>query len=599
MKAENNGKQGMRHMVGIGVSPGIAIGPVYLLEKKDLKVRRYALVAGEAKDEVRRFRRAVAASASQLRKLKRKLAREVGQQHAYIIDAHLLMLKDRMLINEVADRIRKEGVNAEWALKKAVDRFGGILSNLKDDYLSEKAFDMEDIGNRVLRNLAGESSEGIAGVPSGVIIVARDLSPSETAQMDRERVLGFATDVGGKTSHSAIMARSLEIPATVGLELVTLEAETGDSMILDGTTGQIFINPDDETVAKYRELRERYLRYEVELLKLKDLTAETLDGYRLNLEANIELQDEVPSVLDHGAEGIGLYRTEFIYLNRDDMPGEEEHFLIYRRLAEAMNPRPATIRTFDLGGDKFLSQVPMSKELNPALGLRAIRFCLRESVIFKTQLAGILRASAYGNLKIMFPLISELSELQLAREMLEEVKVELDARGEPYDARLQVGAMIETPAAAIIADILAEEADFFSIGTNDLIQYALAIDRVNEHVAYLYRPFHPAVLRIVRSVIKAAHDRGIPVSMCGEMAGEPMYTLILMGFGIDCLSMNALALPRVKKIIRASRLEDAQEMAGAIESFRSAYDVEEFVKREMRERFPDDITEDGRQVCLI
>jgi phosphotransferase system enzyme I (PtsI) len=599
MKTESNGKEGMRHLVGIGVSPGIAIGPVYRLEKKEFEVRRYALVAGGVKDEVRRFRRAVAASASQLRKLKRKLAREVGQQHAYIIDAHLLMLKDRMLINEVVDRIRKEGVNAEWALKKAVDRFGGILSGLKDDYLSEKAFDMEDIGNRVQRNLAGESSEGITGVPAGVIIVARDLSPSETAQMDRERVLGFATDVGGKTSHSAIMARSLEIPATVGLELVTQEAETGDAMILDGTTGQIFINPDDETVATYRELQERYLRYEIELLKLKDLTAETLDGYRLNLEANIELQEEVPSVLEHGAEGIGLYRTEFIYLNRDDMPGEEEHFLIYRRLAEAMNPRPATIRTFDLGGDKFLSHVPMSKELNPALGLRAIRFCLRESVIFKTQLAGILRASAYGNLKIMFPLISELSELQLAREMLEEVKVELDARGEPYDARLQVGAMIETPAAAIIADILAEEADFFSIGTNDLIQYALAIDRVNEHVAYLYRPFHPAILRIVRSVINAAHNRGIPVSMCGEMAGEPMYTLILMGLGIDCLSMNALALPRVKKIIRASRLEDAQEMVRAVESFRSAYDVEEFVKREMRERFPDDITEDGRQVCLI
>jgi phosphotransferase system enzyme I (PtsI) len=370
-------------------------------------------------------------------------------------------------------------------------------------------------------------------------------------------------------------------------------------MIIDGTSGQVFVNPDEATVATYRELQQRYQRYEMELLKLKELPAETLDGYRISLEANIELQGEVPSVLEHGAEGIGLYRTEFIYLNREDMPSEEEHFLIYRRLAEAINPRPATIRTFDLGGDKFLSHVPMSKEINPALGLRAIRFCLREATIFKAQLAGILRASAYGHLRIMFPLISELSEIRQAREMVEEVKEELDRRGLPYDRKIQVGAMIETPAAAMIADILAEEVDFFSIGTNDLIQYALAIDRVNEHVAYLYRPFHPAILRIVGTVIEAAHRRGIPVAMCGEMAGEPMYTLILMGLGIDNLSMNALALPRVKKIIRASRLEEAYAMAKAVESFRTAYEVEEFVKREMRERFPDDITEEGRQVCLI
>ena len=319
----------------------------------------------------------------------------------------------------------------------------------------------------------------------------------------------------------------------------------------------------------------------------------------MNLEANIERQEEVTSVLEHGAEGVGLYRTEFIYMNRDDMPTEDEHFLIYRRLAEAINPRPATIRTFDLGGDKFLSQVPMSQEMNPALGLRAIRFCLREVAIFKTQLAGILRASAFGKLRVMFPLISELTELQQAREILEEVKTDLDRRGVAYDGNIPVGAMIETPAAGVIADILAAEADFFSIGTNDLIQYALAIDRVNEHVAYLYRPFHPAVLRLIRTVVRAAHDRGIPVAMCGEMAGEPIYTLLLMGMGIDNLSMNPLALPRVKKIIRSSRLEEARQMARDVESFGTAWEVEEFVKGEMRKRFPDDITEEGRQVCLI
>jgi phosphotransferase system enzyme I (PtsI) len=307
----------------------------------------------------------------------------------------------------------------------------------------------------------------------------------------------------------------------------------------------------------------------------------------------------VTSVLQHGAEGVGLYRTEFIYMNRDDMPTEDEHFLIYRRLAEAINPRPATIRTFDLGGDKFLSHVSMSQEMNPALGLRAIRFCLREVTIFKTQLAGILRASAFGKLKVMFPLISELTELQQAREILEEVKADLDGRGVDYDRKIQVGAMIETPAASVIADILATEVDFFSIGTNDLIQYALAIDRVNEHVAYLYRPFHPAVLRLIRFVVKAANDRGIPVAMCGEMAGEPIYTLLLMGMGIDHFSMNSLALPRVKKIIRSSRLEEARQLARNVESFGTAWEVEEFVKGEMRKRFPDDITEEGRQVCLL
>jgi len=599
MKNENGARGGQIGLIGIGVSPGIAIGPVFCLEKRDFKVRRYVVPATETKEEIRRFRRAVAASASQLRRLNRKLARKMGKDHTYILDAHLMLLRDRMLIDEVVGMIRREQANSEWALQRAIDSFKSAFSKLEDPYLRERASDVEDIGSRILRNLLGEGEERVSGVPPGVIVVARDLSPTDTAQMVRQQVLGFATDVGGKTSHTAIMARSLEIPATVGLETVTRVAETGDAMILDGTTGEVFLNPVEETVAKYRELRRRYQRYEVELLKLKDLPAETLDGYRVNLEANMELQEEVPSVLEHGAEGIGLYRTEFIYLNRADMPTEEEHFLICRRLAEAINPRPATIRTFDLGGDKFLSQVSMAKEMNPALGLRAIRFCLRESGIFKTQLAGILRASSYGRLRIMFPLISELTELRQAKEMLEEVKADLDRRGIPYDRKIQVGAMIETPSAALVADHLSDEVDFLSIGTNDLIQYALAIDRVNEHVAYLYRPFHPAVLRLIRNIVDVAHDRGIPVSMCGEMAGEPMYTLLLLGLGIDSLSMNALALPRVKKIVRASRLEDARQMARAIESFRTAYDIEEFVKKKMREKFPDDITEDGRQVCLI
>jgi len=586
-------------LVGIGVSPGIAIGPAFVLQKREVETPRYEISPGAVAGELRRFRRAVSTSVRQLQQLQRKLSREFGQQHVYILEAHLLMLRDRMLHDEVAGIIRAERVNAEAALDQVVRRLGGAFAALDDAYLREKARDMEDIGRRLLENLLGNGEEHVAGIPEGVVVIARDLAPSDTAAMRKEAVRGFATDMGGKTSHTAIVARSLEIPAVVGLEDVTARAHDGDAVILDGNTGQVYINPDEETVRRYEELRRRYERYDIELVKLRALPGETADGYRVGLEANIELPEEVPSVLEHGAEGIGLYRTEFLYLNRSDTPTEEEHYGVYRRLVERVRPRPATIRTFDLGGDKFLSQVAVAKEMNPALGLRAIRLSLRELPVFRTQLAGILRASAHGPLRVMFPMVAELSELQQAREVFEDTKRELDRRGVPYDARIPVGVMIETPSAGLIADILAREADFFSIGTNDLIQYALAIDRVNEHVAYLYRPLHPAVLRIVRDTARAAHAAGIPVAMCGEMAGEPVYTQILVGLGIDSLSMNAVSIPRVKKILRATRLDDARRLAGGLDGLRTAFEVEEYVKAEMRRRFPGDITDEGRQVCII
>jgi phosphotransferase system enzyme I (PtsI) len=592
-------KRPQASLVGIGVSPGIAIGPAFVLEKTDYTAHRWEIPPREVPREIRRFRAAVSASAAQLRSFRRRLARDLGPQHVYILDAHLLMLRDRLFTEGVAVLVREERVNAEWALQQVIARFRDAFAGIDDAYLREKAGDMEDIGQRVLRNLAGAAHERVSEIPDGVIVLARDLSPSDTAQMRRERVLGFAIDMGGKTSHTAIVARSLEIPAVVGLEDVTARVANGDPLIIDGNTGQVYLHPDEGTFACYEVLRRRYLRYDIELHKLRELPAETLDGYRLGLEANIELPEEIPSVLEHGAAGIGLYRTEFLYLNRTDMPTEEEHYRIYRHLLEEISPRPATIRTFDLGGDKFLSQVPLAKEMNPALGLRAIRFCLREVTAFKTQLAGILRASAHGKLRVMFPMIAEVTELRQAREILEEVAAELARRGEPFDPELEVGVMIETPSAAVIADVLARESDFFSIGTNDLIQYALAIDRVNEHVAYLYRPLHPAVLRLVREVVRAAHTSGIPVAMCGEMAGEPIHTQLLIGLGLDALSMNAVSLPRVKKIVRATRLADARALAAAAGQLASAWEVEEFVKREMSRRFPDDITDDGRQVCLI
>ncbi|KAF0123913.1 MAG: phosphotransferase system enzyme I PtsI [bacterium] len=571
---------------GIGGSPGIVIGKAQPIDRDRVDMLAYRLIGeAEVPGEERRFKIAVEESKEQCLKVKDNILSQDAKEVVYIIDAQLMILEDRMLIDETIRRIREEKVNAEWALEITLQKLRGAFKNIDDEYLSERKSDVDYIGERIVRNLLGKNQDSISDLKEKVIIVAHDLSPADTAQMTRDKVIGFATDIGGKTSHTAIMARALEIPAVVGLERITQEVKIGDSLIIDGNTGIVLINPTKTVLNEYLEKKRIYERLEKELFKYKDLPAQTLDGYKIKVVANIELIEEIPSVLEHGAEGIGLYRTEFLYLGRKELPSEEEQFQAYKSVVERFHSY-TTIRTMDIGGDKFISHLDLAKEMNPAMGLRAIRFCLREVDIFKTQLRAILKASNYGKIKIMFPMISGVSEILQTKEILEKVKLELKNEGIPFDSNIKIGIMIEIPSAVTLADILAKEVDFFSIGTNDLIQYSLAIDRVNEHVAYLYEPLHPAVLRVIKHVVDCGHNAGIKVGMCGEMAGEPLYIPILLGMGLDELSMNALSVLGVKKIIRSITYRESKELLDSIMGFSTASEIKSFVKEEMIKRFP-------------
>jgi phosphotransferase system enzyme I (PtsI) len=450
------------------------------------------------------------------------------------------------------------------------------------------------VGQRILRNLTGEKRETITNIGEGVIIIASDLSPADTAQMKIERVQGFATDIGGKTSHTAIVARSIEIPAIVGLENITRLVRTDDDIIIDGTAGLVIVNPDPEMRRRY-EVKERdYLDAKEISLKYAGLPAVTKDQYKVEIGGNIEFVEEIPSAIAHGAEGIGLYRTEFIYINRERLPTEDDHFANYRSVVGVSGLAWSTIRTFDLGGDKFFNDPKLAQEMNPQMGLRAIRFCLKELDIFKIQLRAIARASAFGKTKILFPMISGIEEIREAKRIFGEVRSDLIREGVAVGGEIEIGVMVEVPSAVIMADALAREVDFFSIGTNDLIQYALAIDRVNDRVTYLYEPLHPAVLRLIKRVVDIGHKAGIPVAMCGEMAGEAAYTLILVGLELDELSMNPLAIPRVKKIIRGSTLKESKALLKRVLKFSSAIEIRDYVENYMQMRFPEEFPLNGQ-----
>ena len=572
---------------GIGVSSGIAIGRAHLIERGRVEVEERPIKKAQVEKEVNRFRRAVEQSKLQLQRIKEKLLKESAKEHVYIIDAHLLILEDKMLIDDTIKNIRERLIGAEGALKRHMHNLSMIFDRIEDEYLRARKSDIEQIGERVLRNLVGKKHEGLSHMKEKVIIVAHDLTPSDTAQMKKDKILGFVTDIGGRTSHTSIVARSLEIPAVVGLDNVTQQIMPGDIIVLDGMTGVVIINPPKSVFKAYLERSQNYQYFEEELLRFKSLPAVTKDGHSVRLAGNIELPEEIPSLREHGAEGIGLYRTEFLYMGKK-LPVEEDHFETYRKLAEGVAPYSATIRTLDMGGDKMVSHIEWAEEINPAMGLRAIRFSLKEVELFQTQLRGILRASAYGKLKIMFPMISGMQELRQAKGILEEVRKELDSKGIAYDREMEVGIMMEIPSAASIADILAREVDFFSIGTNDLIQYSLAIDRVNEHVAYLYEPLHPAIIRIIKGIVDSAHAAGIKVSMCGEMAGEPAYVPILLGLELDELSMNAPVIPWVKKIVRAMSASEAKKLLRDVMAFSTAAEIEGCVREHMAELFPDE-----------
>ena len=575
---------------GVGVSPGVAIGSVYRFDSLDSKIAFYKLNdASLIPKEILRFKKALKESENQLLEIQKNLKKAKVTEPLYVIDVHILILKDKKFTNRTIKYIRESGVNSEWALRMTLDHYKQIFEGVEDAYISSRVSDVQYVVQRVLRNLSGEKQENVweAG-QDGVIIVSQDLSPADTAQMKLDKIFGFATDSGGRTSHTAIVARSMELPAVVGLDNVTRSVHTGDEIIVDGTSGLVVINPYPDMLKRYEEKKRHYDAARDEYLKYAKLPAVTLDNYHVQIGCNIEFIEEIPSAIVHGAENIGLYRTEFLYIYRDELPTEEDHFNNYRQVVTEKNLSWSTIRTFDLGGDKFPNYQKQSKELNPQMGLRAIRFCLKEVEIFKTQLRAIWRASAFGKTKILFPMISSVDEIREAKKLLEETRQELLAQGVEIASKMEIGAMIEVPAAVIIADKLAREVDFFSIGTNDLIQYSLAIDRANERLTYMYEPLHPAVLRLIKNVVEVAHKANIRVDMCGEMAGDPLCALILLGMELDELSMNSLAIPRIKKIIRESTLEESKLMLKKALSFNTASEVRAYVNDYMVRRFPDE-----------
>jgi phosphoenolpyruvate-protein phosphotransferase (PTS system enzyme I) len=574
---------------GTAVSPGMVIGKAYLFDRLDAQISYYKLDDPLLIiKEIKRLRTALVESEKQLLEVKKKLSHLKVTEPLYIIDVQIMILKDRRLQSRTIRYIRKMGVNAEWAVRMTVDKYREIFDKIEDEYLKGRFSDIRNVGQMILRNLGGERRQVISDIGEGVIIISSDLSPADTAQMKIEKVRGFATDIGGKTSHTAIVARSLEIPAVVGLESITRRVRTSDTLIIDGSAGLVIVNPDPEMIRRYEDKKRHF--EEAKAISLKDaaLPAVTRDDYHVSIGGNIEFIEEIPSAITHGADGIGLYRTEFIYINREHLPTEEDHFANYKRVVETEKLAWSTIRTFDLGGDKFLSDPKLAKEMNPQMGLRAIRFCLKEVELFKIQLRAMIRASAFGRIRILFPMISGIEEIREAKRILFEVRNDLLAQGVAFNDHIEIGVMIEVPSAVVIADKLAREVDFFSIGTNDLIQYALAIDRVNERVTYLYEPLHPAVLRLIRHVVKTGHRAGIRVAMCGEMAGEPAYTMILLGLELDELSMNPLAIPRVKEIIRGSTMKESRALLKKVMTFSSAVEIREYVEQTMRERFPEE-----------
>ena len=559
MSGENTPKE--IRFEGAGVSPGIACGRVHVARDELEDVVRYRIAPSQVADEIARFETALIQTRMQILQMQQRIAESIGAKDAAIFDAHLLVVEDRTLIDEVLRKLETDLCNVEWIFQEVATRYAETLNKIDDPYLRERALDIQDVTKRVIHNLQGKAPKAFLALTEPHILVAHNLTPSDTASIDRVNVLGIATDLGSRTSHAAILARSLNIPAIVGLHDITAKLESGEHVLLDGSDGYLIVDPTSETVAQYAEIESRRAKVAARLKELRETTSTTRDGRHIVLSANIELPEDVDAVTANGAEGIGLYRTEFLYLNRPTLPTEDEQYETYRKVAERVRPHPLIIRTFDLGGDKMApGAVDIADELNPFLGWRAIRFCLENVDIFKTQLRAILRASTVGNIKIMFPMISGLDELRRAIAVLEGCKEELRGSKINVSERVDVGAMIEIPSAAICASVLASNVDFFSIGTNDLIQYALAVDRVNEKIAYLYEPTHPAVLRLLKIIADAAHANRIWVGVCGEMAGDIALIPLLLGLGMDELSTAAILVPRVKRAVQSLAIPECREL---------------------------------------
>ena len=546
---------------GIAASSGVAIGKVFVLEEDDFLIIKKEIPVSKIKQEINRLEIAMSKTKKELEKNQKELNKVLGENYAKIADAHLLILNDPMVKSEV-EKMINSGVNAEYAVHEVVEKISKTFDSMNNDYFRERKNDLLDVAKKVLSNLLGKKKKTLTDLEENSIVFAKTLTPADTITMKEGMIKGFVTEIGGKTSHTALVAQSLEIPAVVGLRDITHKVKQGMSVIVDGNLGLVILEPSKETLENYKREYEKQVSNKKELEKFKDLPAITLDGREVVLGANIENPEEARSALRHGANAIGLYRSEFLFLSGKGFPSEEEHYRNYTAVAKMMMPYEVIIRTMDLGGDKIarLGLMDIGREANPFMGLRAIRFCLKYPEIFKAQLKGILRASVHGNVKIMYPMISRISEIRDANRILEQAKEELKKEGKKFKDDIEVGVMIEVPSAAIISDVIAKEVDFLSIGTNDLIQYTMAVDRVNSDVAHLYSPMHPAILRLLKTIIDSAHAAGKNVGMCGEMAGDPAYTAVLLGLGLDEFSMSAVQIPKVKKIIRNISKTEAKSL---------------------------------------
>ena len=570
---------------GIPASSGIAIGKAYLLDREEIKIKEEKIPPGQIQNEILRFKKALHEAKKEIVKLKENIAKKLGTEQAKIFDAHLLILEDEVVNQQVFNGIKEEKKNAEFIYNRVIQKTIQVISSAKYEYLKERVADISAVSTRVINRLLGLKQHTIEPLKTPRVIVAHSLSPGDVVQMKKESVLGFAADLGGKTSHVALLAKSLGFPAVVGLKTLFSKVKSGENLILDGNRGEVILSPDQETLKNYEFKREKLLEKSRILLELAGLVAETKDKKKIELSANIELPSDVESALENGAEGIGLFRTEFLYLASSDLPDEEEQYQAYFSITQKIYPQRVIVRTFDIGGDKFARDQERDYEANPFLGWRAIRACLDLPDVFKTQLRAILKASPLGNLSLMLPMISGLDELLEAKKVLEEVKEELRAKKVGFDENLKVGIMIEIPSAALEADSLAKHCDFFSIGTNDLIQYTLAVDRTNEKIAHLYQSFHPSVLKLIKKTIDDGHKNNIWVGLCGEMAADPKATVLLVGLGIDELSASPLSIPQIKKIVRSIEFREAKDFAEEVMKLNDSKRIEKFLEEDYRRRF--------------
>ena len=575
----------MRELSGISASPGITIGTVFLYIDDAFTVPRYDVEESELEREYERFQEALEKATQEIMALKEQTSNQMGGEQNKFLDAHVLMIQDPEFAEQIRRNLAERKENVEWILHQTIEGVISKLSSSQDSYISERSIDLHDVSKRVLNHLMYRDRMSLADLEQEVILVTHNLLPSDALAMNSRMVKAIAMDAGGKTSHTAILARAFELPAVLGLSNITRAARTGDQIIVDGNRGKVIVNPDEATLKRYSDILKEWQKREVQLSTLNKLPAETRDGKLISLQANIEVPEETDALIAHGADGVGLFRSEFLFMQPGGVSAEEQQYQSYRRVLEALEGRPVTIRTLDVGGDKAIPGFEQHNEKNPILGWRAVRFCLSRSELFKSQLRALLRASAHGDLRIMFPMISGVEELEKVLLLLEEAKEECREKKQEFNEEIQVGIMIEVPSAALTTDILARKVDFFSIGTNDLIQYTIAVDRGNERIAYLYEPFHPGVLRLIRTVVDNAHAAGIPVSMCGEMAGDPMATVILLGLGLDIYSMSSFSIPEVKQIIRSISMIEAEELVGEIMEMKSYDEIDHHVHGWMNARY--------------